>query len=265
MARRTRSGARCRAVAILTLSWLLAACGASTVQQVRYDTRSGVASSTPDGLQRIRTSRIGAVFVKPGADLSAYDRVVIAAASLSPGQPSGRSESVEHPPMDAEAVAASQERMKQIVQEAIDREFAQSTAYAVSNDAGPGALRVTGAVLDFVLDTRQSPGGEWSVGGPVGDMTLVLDVRDAATGQPLARFVERPDLRLQTGAGGVAVQGPGSVWSLVRRVVAQWSRASREELDVLHDTRIPPLTYGPTMKHGSARLRPRPPGGAHEG
>ena len=115
------------------------------------------------------------------------------------------------------------------------------SSYQVGRVGAPGALAVQPAVLDFALDTRQLAGGEWSLGGLVGEMTLVLDVRDAASGQPLARFVERPDLRLQTGTGGVAVQGPGPVWSLVRRAVARWAQLSREELDALQQATIPPL------------------------
>ncbi|MGI9591865.1 MAG: DUF3313 family protein [Myxococcota bacterium] len=224
---------------MLALAWLVISCGSAAPRTVRYETRSQLAASTPDGLRRIADSALGGAYVRPGADLSGYRRVILRPTEIAPGEP---------PAPDASAGRGTEEseetkidRMTRIVDEAVAGEFARSSAYAVGQDAGPGALLVQPAVLDFVLDTRQLPGGEWSLGGRVGEMTLVLDVRDAATGQPLARFVERPDLRLQTGTGGVTVQGPGPVWSLVHRAAVRWAQLSREELDALHQATIPPL------------------------
>lgn len=227
--------------AVLLLSLLAIACGGGASRQVRFDTRSGLETRTPDGLQRIQSTRLGAAFVRPGADLSAYERVVIGQTGVVAGPPSGQTGSLENRPMDEDAQAADRKRMAELVQAAVETELARSAVYAVVAAGSAGVLHITPAVLDFSVDTRQSPGGEWNVGGSVGEMTLVLEVRDAASGAPLVRLVERPELRLQTGVGGATVQGPGSVWSLVRRAVNQWVEASREELDTLHDARIPPL------------------------
>lgn len=233
-----RRSIRWSAVASLALACLALSCGSSGPRTVRYETRSQLAASTPDGLRRMADTALGGAYVRPGADLSGYRRVILRPTEIAPGKPA------DPPASTGRATEESQEtklgRMTRIVDEAVAGEFARSSVYAVAEDTGPGALLVQPAVLDFVLDTRQLPGGEWSLGGRVGDMTLVLDVRDAATGQPLARFVERPDLRLQTGAGGVTVQGPGPVWSLVHRATVRWAQLSREELDALHQAIIPP-------------------------
>lgn len=230
-----------RTSTLLLLGWLSLACGGGAAHQIAYDTRSHLAVSTPDGLHRIRNSRIGGVYVRPGADLSVYERVVLVPTTVVPREARDRSAVDARPQPDTESKRATRDQMARIVREAIEQEFGRSSAYTVASEGGPGVLQVASAVLEFVLDADHTPVGEWSLGGRVGDMTLVLDVRDAGTGQALARFVDRPELRLQSGSGGVTVQGPGAVWGLVRSVVAHWARASREELDALHQARIPPL------------------------
>jgi hypothetical protein len=198
---------------------------ASPPRSIEYDSGGNV-PDTADGLYRVRTTRVGAAFVKPGARLSDYDRVVIDPVTVS--------------------YRATSDRLKRIFQESFERELARSQAFAVVSEAGPSALRVSGHIVNLAVDVPPRRGRERDFVLEAGEMTLILDVRDSQTGEPLARVADRRAIRPSSSnlLGGYE-SNPVNNWGAVREIFADWARILRDGLDDLRALPVPPVPDAP--------------------
>lgn len=181
-ARRVRGGP------FLAVALLGAACTASSPGLV-YATGAG--SVTGDGLHRVRWSQLGAEFVKPGAQLGGYDKVLLDPLTIST-TPEGEKRRMG-PVNQYEPTPTYLEGMRRVYQEMFTKQFGRD-AFSVVTEPGPGVLRVSGHVVDLVLTARLDPEGDPNVTEVVtsfGDLTLLLDVRDSASGEPLLRTLDR--------------------------------------------------------------------------
>jgi len=199
---------------------------------VEYQAK-GDGPDTADGLYRVRTRRVGAAFLKPGASLADYDSVLIDPVTVSYKLSSST--------LDAETMA----RFKRIFQEVFEGQLSRSQVFAVVSGPGPRALRVSGHIVNLVVTVPRFRAGETSFVLDSGEMTLVLDVRDSRTGEPLARIADRRLIR-PTSAGVVGGFQSNAVnnWGAVRDVFTEWARFLREGLDGLHELTFPPAPGG---------------------
>ena len=165
-----------------------AACAASPPPLV-YATGAG--SVTGDGLSRVRWSQLGAEFVKPGVQLGGYDKVLLEPLTIST-TPSGEKRRMG-PVKQYEPTPSYLEGMRKVYQETFGKQFARG-GFSLVDEPGPGVLRITGHVVDLVLTARLDPESESTTSQFVrsfGDLTLLLDVRDATSGEPLLRTMDR--------------------------------------------------------------------------
>ena len=179
---------RVRGLRYLAAALLGAGCTASPPPVV-YATGAG--SVTGDGLHRVRWSQLGAEFVKPGAQLGGYDKVLLEPLTISTTPAAERQ---RMGPVDQYQPTPSYlDGMRKVYQEAFSKQFG-SGRFSLVSQPGPGVLRITGHVVDLVLTAPLDPEGDSTTYGYVrsfGDLTLLLDVRDATTGEPLLRTMDR--------------------------------------------------------------------------
>lgn len=118
-----------------------------------------------------------------------------------------------------------------LVQEELVKELQRDPGFALTADTGPGVLRLQPRVLDLYLnapDAGEAPRVRTLVEN-AGSMTLVGELSDAASGQPLGRSVERREAtpsvrRLQR------VDAMANEFEL-RVLAAAWARSLRQALD----------------------------------
>jgi hypothetical protein len=236
-----RVTARVRRLGALALALALAAGCASSRRPIEYES-DGEQPDTADGLYRVRASRVGAAFLKPGADFSAYDGVLIDPVTVAykrePRPATGMNRGRGNFALDD----AAMERLKQIFQESFERALARSQYFAVVEEAGPRVLRVSGHIVDLVVDVPPERGGEFNFVLQAGEMTLILNVHDSQTGAPLARVADRRAIRPR----GASITGPYKStavnnWGAVREIFSDWARILRDGLDQLRFlTEVPP-------------------------
>lgn len=222
-----RNGDRIRAVAILSTALVLALACATTAQPVRFETGAD-GPDTADGLYRVRTTRIAAAFLKPGADFARYDKVIIDPVTVSykSGQAGLSSEAMQ--------------RLKDIVHQAFARQLGRSSVYSVVTEPGPSTLRVTGRLVDLVVSAPPPRGRDTMFVVEAGQMTLLLDVRDSQSGEPLARIADRRAVRPESAAiGGMFQSTAVNDWGAVREIADRWARVLRDGLDDLHTLPVP--------------------------
>jgi hypothetical protein len=188
-----------RSLPLLVAALLGAACAASA-PPLSYATGAG--SVTGDGLHRVRWSQMGAEFVKPGAQLGGYDKVLLDPLVIKPG-PTGERRRMG-PMKQYEPTPGFLDGLKGTYQETFSKQFGRG-GFSVVSEPGPGVLRISGLVLDLVLTARLDPESDannYDYVTSFGDLTLVLDVRDATSGEPLLRTVDRQPISQTPLLGG---------------------------------------------------------------
>ena len=223
---------------LAALAGAVALCTSCTgpFRPIRYDP----SGATGDGLHRVRSNRVGAAFLKPGARFAGYDALLI-----DPVRVSQKTE--PRPPRGSVALdSAAMERVKRIFRRCLDRELVQSDAYSVASVPGPGVLRISGQIVDLVVDALPDRVGERNFVPDTGEMTLALDVRDSLTGEPLARVLDRRAIR-PAGAGLGALYQSSNVrnWGAMEDVLCDWASILREGLDELRELPEVPAVPAP--------------------
>ena len=97
-------------------------------------------------------------------------------------------------------------------------------------------LRLSGRIVNLVVNVPPTRGREADFVQNAGEMTLILVMRDSQTGELLGRVADRRAIR--PGSAGLSmVWESGSVrnWGAVRDVFSNWARMLRHALDDLRE------------------------------
>ncbi len=184
-----------------------------------------------DGLVLRPGTRLGAVFVKPDADIVAFksvklDPVQISFAANWDPNSDRRSQSRR---LNAADIAAIRERLAELFQETFRAELARG-GYTLVDESGPDTLRVTPAIVDLFITAPADAavGRSRTYTSQTGRMTLVVELRDSVTGELLARAVDRLGGR-STGQ----LQWTNRVTNLAdaQQAISVWAVALRRALD----------------------------------
>lgn len=189
--------------------------------------------ASADGLRRVEGREVSAAYMRPEVVFAAYDQVTVDPLKIVDKEGTR--------PLDLK----SRERLEQIYEEAFQRQLGRSEAFTVAPERGPRTLRVSGRIVNLDVRMPRYRGGEKKMVLDSGEMTLILDVRDAESGESLARIADRRRIRPQgvTGRGnshtitGGAMgyeESPVNVWGAMREIVDDWARIVRQGLDDLH-------------------------------
>ncbi|MBT8077710.1 MAG: DUF3313 domain-containing protein [Gammaproteobacteria bacterium] len=221
-------------------SWLaatvlaLAACTSTPTVQ-----RGPEAEVTFDGLTRVDNTAFNAVWVRSGADLDGYDKVMLQSAGLefrdvgnAPVSGSVSSRTRRSSDSEFRISEEDQERLRKTVGEAFRIALSGSDRFELVDEPGPGVLLVRGALMDVVSNVPPEPIGRGRIFlDRVGEATLVIEIRDAQTKQIYVRAVDRRAAERQ---GQQLIQANSvSTWAEVRRLANRWANQLRRGLDEL--------------------------------
>ena len=147
---------------------------------------------TFEGLERVERKGLDVVFVRPGANLSAYSSVFIDPVEVA--------FSKQWKPSTMDVRSSDRERIRKELGELFREVFTkqlQEGGYSVVNELGPDVLRVTAGIYDLYInapDTSRTSTYTKSYAVSAGSMTLVAELRDSESGEILARVADRgPD------------------------------------------------------------------------
>lgn len=188
--------------------------------------------STEDGLQRAQISGFDAVYRKPQADLSRYNKLLLRPVTVAfrknwdPGRDSMLYSM--HPP-DREKIKTS---VAENFADVFQRELRDSGGYEVVDEPAQDVLEVRAAIIDLYITapdvSRDMPGRVTTYAVDPGEMTLVGELHDSVTGEILARAYDR-----RSGDNTGWMQPSNSVWNTAeaRRAMQVWAHALRKSLD----------------------------------
>ncbi|NQZ95191.1 MAG: DUF3313 family protein [Myxococcales bacterium] len=137
---------------------------------------------TQDGLHMVEANSPGAIFVKaPHPNLYSYNKIMLAPVAMSYKATSQRRRS-------------NQElEIGRHIRAALVRELAKSAGWELVRRPAKDVLRVRLSILELDILDPAPPSGSaiTQFVASSGRVTLVMDLRDSLTDQPLLRFVER--------------------------------------------------------------------------
>ena len=179
-----------------------------------------------EGLQQVRSQNFEAAFVRPGIRFADYSKLMVNELELAFRTPDREQNQF---PLGED----QKTRFRAAMATAFGEELGKLEAAEIVTEPGPDVLALHVRVQDIVA---RAPGRR--VGGgragfaleTVGEMTLVLELRDSESDEVLVRAFDR---RAFEGAAMVSGDSVVSTWQGVERIVARWASRTREGLENL--------------------------------
>lgn len=233
-----------RVAALLGVTLVASSCTPSNPSGIYY--ASGKGSMTPDGLHRVRWEPFGMTFVKPGADLQKYDAVMIDRVTISYKRPPKKT---MYPATSRDHNFALTTSMKKSVEKWFRHSFVsaltKSDTYTLATQPGPNVLLVSGHLVDLQITVppfQEQAGDQTILTSSAGSVTLVLDVNDSETHEPLVRVAQRTALTSGGDTNLLFVSDDVSTTGAFVQLFNSWSGDLRRELDKLRSIpEIPPV------------------------
>lgn len=188
---------------------------------------------SPEGLQLTKSTKNRVVYVKPGATFSQYNRVAILDPLVEFEKDWQKDYNRSRVGLEGRVSDSDVERMKQKLAAEFKKIFTEELqgngGYAVVNEAAPDVLVLRPALLNVEVNAPDvmTSGIEHTIVRSAGQMTLYLELWDAATNTLLARVMDAeadPDSLAQMG-GSVTNKAAAD------RILRSWAKELRERLD----------------------------------
>ena len=215
-------------------SWLVIGCFVPTVALAQQAPAPSGIPATTEGLVKVPSERLGAVYLRPGADFRAYTKIMIDPVQVSfrPGwlkdinssRLTGRVSE-----QDAQQIAAA---MRSGFADIFAATF-KAQGYEIVNAPAPDVLRIAAEVANVYMTAPDPMGGgagtrTYTV--EAGEATLALAGRDSTTGAVLGIAVDR---RTTGGAGHATLATSTSNRFEFEELFRDWSLACVRGLDQL--------------------------------
>jgi hypothetical protein len=210
-----------------------AACAGQAPGGIYYT--SGKGAVTPDGLHRVNWEPFRTTYVKPGADLQRYTKVLVQEVTVSYKTPPRRAGLNRDAIVPNYALPDSAiESLKRYFHKAFVEALGKSQNFAVVEAPGPEVLLISGHIVNLQIQVppeRDQAVDETDYTTSSGQMTLILDARDSKSGEPLVRVGQARAIQM---GDGWYESDPVSNSGAVRDMFRTWASDLRRELDQFH-------------------------------
>ena len=181
-----------------------------------------------DGLGKVSSKYFGAAFVRPGADFSRYQELLVSGSELAFKTPDRAKQQF---PLSAE----QKDRFRTLLDTQFAAELGSLDNLQLTDAVGPNALAVQVRVQDILATVSSDAVGGSGWGSlslrALGEATLVIELSDSESGEILARVYDRRAIE------GVAIaqdpSAPVTRWEDVEAMCKHWATTVRDRLDVL--------------------------------
>lgn len=209
---------------IVGLLLLLTGC-AGTPQPPSYETPPDV---TPDGLERFDSPVFELVYVKPGLDLSQYKLIQVRPIGLGYKRDPAKGRMLLRPASNFELTPAQRTQVSRAFARAFTEAMTGDKRYRQVTEPTAGAMQVQLALarLEVNIPEAGADTTETVTVSKAGEMTLVVEVSDSISGEPLIR-----------GRDTYVVAGGGHTRSElnleINSVFTRWAQDIRSGFDLL--------------------------------
>jgi hypothetical protein len=180
-----------------------------------------------EGLQQVPARNFEAAFLRPGVTFADYSKLMVKELELAFRTPDREQNQF---PLGED----QKTRFRAAMATAFGEEFGKLENVEVVTEPGPDVLALHVRVQDIVA---RAPGRRVGSAGragfaleTVGELTLVLELRDSQSDEVLVRVFDRQAVE---GAAMVSGDSVVSTWQGVERLVGRWALRTREGLENL--------------------------------
>jgi hypothetical protein len=226
-------------LAALVLASALASCAGREPEPERIEFETGArAEVTAEGLHRVSNPHFRNAWVKPAADFTSYEAIQLVQVELRYKRKPTAARSERSIRRNFALSEAQKQELERLFLEVFSAELQASEHYRLTQEPGPGVLRVEAGIIDLVVKVpTQTYGNERTFTTSTGEMTLLLELFDSRSGEILARVADRREA-LAAGHGGfddLYYSNPATDTNAVLRVFRRWAQILRKRLDALHE------------------------------
>ena len=188
---------------------------------------------TPDGLARVQSKQVDTLFVRKGATLAPYKRLILDSVELAFKQDWQKL----HPEVSAADLTRVRSQGAAAFYEIFSSALTLNDGYPLTMQPGPDVLRVTATISELDLATTPGVGGtqRMHVVNPQ-DLALLMELRDSQSGALLARAIDRDKGRA---IGNLQVEGDVANSTEARQALQMWAGLLRSALDAARATPAP--------------------------
>lgn len=194
--------------------------------------KDDVPAVSHDGLHLMPDTKLRAVYMKPGTDLSQYDRIALLDTYVAFRKNWQRDHNDEEP-FDERVSDKDMKEIRDRVSKAFAKEFTKVLSteggHPVVKDAGAGVLILRPAIinLDVTAPDLMTAGMSQTVVASAGSMTLYLELYDGKTQAIIARIID-PEAADNVGIAQVANRVTNT--ADFDRVVRRWAELLNKHL-----------------------------------
>ncbi len=197
---------------------------------VGADVPAATSAAEDEGLVAVKIKGLDHVWARPGANLSAYDKIMI-----DPVEVSFRKDwkpDIAGGPITAAERQSINDSLAKIFRQELKKEIEEG-GYPVVNTPESDVLRIRAEIRDLYINAPDVPraGLTRVYALSAGEMRLVAELRDSSTGALIARVIDlkrdpdAPWLHITTRVDNVAA---------ARRAIGEWAKILRKRLDAAH-------------------------------
>jgi uncharacterized protein DUF3313 len=186
-----------------------------------------------DGLQKRDVKGVGLVYVRPNVQFPPYQNVIIDPVQVEFSKdwdPNTSREISRH--VDAEDLQKIKDTLGGWVREGFSKELSKG-GYVITDTPKDDTIRVSAAIVNLYINALdvQTASRSRTYTTDAGSMTLVMEVRDAPSGQLLARVVDAK--RADSNGGMMRWSNSVSNRADAEGVIDGWAQKLRTGLDRL--------------------------------
>jgi hypothetical protein len=192
---------------------------------------------THDGLQRLEDSKAAIAYVKPGADLSVYDRFLIVDCFVAFKKDWQKDYNRDQRSLSGQVTDKDMERMRndmaELFREVFVEELTENDGYELVDAPAEGVLLIRPAIIDLEATAPdvQSAGRSTTFVDSAGTATLFIELYDSVSGEILARAIDR---KADRSHGRMEWSTGTSNRVNAKRILRTWAGWLRERMDEVH-------------------------------
>lgn len=190
--------------------------------------------TTKDGLELVKQHELGAVYVKPGASLEAYDKIILVDTYVAFAKSWQHDFNQDHMMRGRISDQDMQTIKKEVAKEFKERftKRLEKGGYKITETIGPDVMVLRPAIVDLEIT---APRSLTDLAGAVvvrdaGELTLYMEIYDSVTSSKFAEVIDR-----EVAGSAIATRAdPVSNKAALDRVLDRWADLLVKRLDEAH-------------------------------
>ena len=187
-----------------------------------------------DGLSLVKLKGVDAAYVRPGADFSIYNKIIIDPIQVAFAKDWDKRETYSNQKISTEKLEEIKTKMGKLAEETFAEVFSKNNGPQIVTAPGPDVLRFSSAIVDLwprAVDT-QEPGRNYTYTTSAGSAVLYAELRDSETNQLIGRVVDGREAR---NSGTMRWTNSVENTAEARAMVSDWARILRKRYDAVRE------------------------------